>query len=348
MTITAANLQDFLTRLLQAGGFTAEEAARTAESLVLSNLAGHDSHGAIRAVEYLSYYRQGFLASGVPLNMVAETPSSLTVDAQKGLGQVQIPRLIEKLLQKSTHHGVVTGSIMACGHVGRLGEWVEYIAASGMASFMAVNDDGNFACVAPPGGRVGCTSTNPLAFGIPLDAGEVFTIDLSTSTVALGKMRLAAMAGQECAAGLIQDHDGQPSTNPAILFQEPAGAILPMAGYKGFALSMIVDCLVSGLSGGITPPGPAPVPMLTNALITIWNPALFSGLPHMQFQARKYMNYLRENPPIDPQQPIRLPGDRANKEKRTRQQQGIPLSAPTINALVKLAGKLAVTPPSGW
>lgn len=347
--VTAPELERFASALLHAGGYTQQEADLTAKSLVLSNLLGHDSHGVIRVSEYIHCLKDDENQSGVELELIHDSATSCQANAHAGLGQVQMPRLLDTLFSKAKIHGVVSGTLLNCGHVGRVGEWSEMIAAHGYAGFVTVNDNGVYRKIAPPGGLEGRTSTNPIAFGIPLKDGDVFSFDFSTSAVAMGKMRLAYMARETCAQGLIQDANGQPSVNPAVLFEEPCGTLLPMGGaqgYKGFGLSMMVDCLTAGLSGGFTPPAPDGTLLYNNVMVTIWNPEFFAGLSHMQDQAEKYLAYVRSTKSIDPAKPVRIPGDRATTEKANRLQGGIPLSIATCRKLLKHAAISNIEPPA--
>lgn len=345
MNIPHDILEKFAVDLLISGGFTKDEADITAKSLILSNLMGHDSHGIMRVRGYVEHLKGGEVRSGSDLAILHETSNSIHADAGLGLGQIQMPRLLEKLFEKIEHAAVVTGCLVNCGHVGRLGEWVENIADKGYAGFTTVNDNGTFIFVAPAGGREPRTSTNPIAFGIPLKDGNHFTIDLSTSATAMGKMRLAHLEGKPVPEGLLQDHDGNPSTNASCLFEDPKGSVLPFGGYKGFAISMMVECLVAGLSGGYTSPAPQGAASTNNVLVCLWNPKFFAGLEHMQDEAQKYLEYVRSTSPIDPATPVRVPGDRAKAVYKERIEKGIPVEQNLRDALVKYAGKLGVSVP---
>lgn len=346
--VQAAPLREFAENLLQAGGFTPEEAAATAQSLVLSNLLGHDSHGVIRVAEYLRSLKHKEIVSGTDLAILSENEVSCHADGGRGLGQVQMPRLLENLLEKAAAKGMAAGTIRNCGHVGRLGEWAEIIGQRGMAGMVAVNDNGALQIVAPPGGREGRTSTNPVAFGIPLPDSDVFSLDISTSAVAVGKIRLAWISGEQVAENLLQDAQGLPVTDPAVMFNDPKGALFPMGGaqgYKGFGLSMIVDCLAAGLAGGFTPPAPPATPILNNVFVSVWNPEFFAGLSHMQEQAAKYCDHIRQTAPQNPAVPVRVAGDRAKAEKEKRSANGIPLSAGTGRTLAKSAAIVGIGTP---
>lgn len=347
--ISAERLRGFAEALLAAGGFTREEAKAMADSLTLAELMGHGSHGLMRVKEYLEYLRNGDLASGTELRVIKETPASLTADASLRVGQAVMPKLLEKMYGKLATQAVVSAAVSNCGHVGRIGEWVEKAAYKGYAALLLVNDNGTFFAVAPPGVKKGMTSTNPLAFAVPLPEGKIFAADMSTSAVAFGKVKLARLTGTQMPPGCIQDAEGRPTTDPEALFADPPGAIRPMGGaqdYKGFALSMFVDMLGSGLSGGQTPPAQAGTGQGNSLLLVLWNPEFFAGDAHLRNQAAKYIEFLRTGPPVDPEKPLRLAGDRMNALKEERLAKGIPVGTDLARQLLKLAGELGVAPPS--
>lgn len=347
--IAADELEVYARDLFLAAGFDEEEASVTAASLVLSNLYGHDSHGVIRVHEYIHALNHKELTPGVDLDVVTEHTSSLVADGQKGLGQVQMVRFLDRLCKKAQATGCASGALRNSGHIGRVGEWTEALAEKGFAAFVGVNDNGVFQVVAPPGGKQPRTSTNPLAFGVPLQNGEVFSLDMSTSTVAMGKMRLWHIADQDCPEGLIQDHDGNSTTNPTVMFDDPKGALKPFGGaqdYKGFGLSMMMDCLAAGLSGGYTPPAPDDAELLNNAIVMVWDCNSFAGLSHMQEQAEKYIAYVKATTPVNPANPVRVAGDRAKAEKQQRDKNGIPLSTGTVQKLCIRSYKLSVPVPA--
>lgn len=348
--LTASQLTKFAESLLVAGGFTTGEANKIAASLTLSEMMGHSSHGIMRVKEYLQDLKKGNIVSNNRLKIIHETSNSIHADAQAGPGQVVMPALLEKLIEKIETQAIVTASVMNSGHIGRIGEWVEKPAYSGYPALLLVNDNGTCFFVAPPGGTQSVTSTNPIAFAIPLANEEIFMADMSTSAIAFGKVKLARINKTSVATDCIQDANGQSTNDPMAFFADPPGSIMPMGGaaqgYKGFALSMFVDMLTAGLSGGQTPPAEQnAIKNVNNISLTLWNPKSFGGLEHMQKQAGKYINSVRTSKPIDPSKPIRLPGDRMNTLKQERQKNGIPLNGEMIKNLLTMADELNITPP---
>lgn len=344
MRYDAATLIAFLEDLLGQGGFHKEEASAIARSLTLSERLGYASHGLAQISRYIAELSAGNIVSGATPKMLQETPNSLVIDAQLCAGQVVMPIVLRNLYSKLAAQASVTAAVRNCGHVGRLGEWVEHPAEAGYAALLFVNDNGLNKIVAPPGGRCGVTSTNPIAFGIPLADGRIFSADMSTAAIALGKVERAKRAGVAVPPDCIQDAAGASTRDPEAFFATPAGTILPMGGaqgYKGFALSIFVDLLVAGLSGGQAPPA-APGTRGENCMVmTLWNPQFFSGLDHMKAQAAKYIELVKGCPPVDAAQPVRLPGERTNLA-RYAGAADIELSQELIDDLALLATQVGV------
>ena len=344
VTVCAVELRAFAADLFQAAGVNGEESQIVASSLVESNLCGHDSHGIMRIAEYLPSLTNGSLRAGVELLVLNQTSSMLVCDAQFGFGQVQMRRLINRLEPMARSQGIACGTIRRCGHVGRLGEWVEVLARRNLAGLMSVNDNGVLTCVAPPGGIDPRISTNPIALGVPTD-GEPLVLDISTSVVANGKIRVAKNAGRSCPEGWLQDSSGRPTTDPSTRFADPPGTILPMGGYKGFGLGLLLDVLVGGLSGGQCPPAPSGELDCNNVLLLAFDPGKFCGLEHFVEQSQGLCDFTRTSRLVDSTANIRLPGDHSQQTHKTRMCTGIEIDAGTWGQLLAHAKCLKVAIP---
>ena len=345
-TISADVLERFTSAIFQSAGVGIEEADVVAASLVGSNLRGHDSHGVVRVKSYLGQLDKRELVAGAELVVLSETPAMLSADAAFGFGMVQMTRLIDRLEAKVLELGVASGTLCRCGHVGRLGEWAELVARRNLAGLVTVNDNGVLKCVAPPGGTEPTVSTNPVAIGVPT-GGEPLVLDISTSVVANGKVLVQNTAGEPCPEGWLLDADGEPTTDPAVRFSDPRGTILPMGGYKGFGLALLLDILVGGLSGGSCPPAPEGAPGTNNVLVVAWDPERFAGKPHFQAEADgliAFVRGVRRKADVDE---IRLAGDRSQRMMVERRESGVPLDAGTWNSLLEAAERLGVPVPEG-
>jgi uncharacterized oxidoreductase len=341
-------LRDFVRDLFVAAGVAESESAAVADSLIESNLRGHESHGVLRVGDYLEQLQTGELCSGVEWQILAETPAVLVADGRRGFGQVLARRLVAALVTKCRAIGLACGTLKNCGHVGRLAEWVELAARGGFAAMMSVNDNGVLKCVAPPGGLAARISTNPLGLAVPT-GGDPLVLDLSTSVVANGKVRARLLAGEPCPPGWLQDADGNPTTDPATRFGERPSTLLPLGGenhgYKGFGLGLLLDVLIGGLSGGSCPPAATDEIGTNNVVMVLWDPARFAGTSHFLGEADKLIDYVRSTPRQPGVDHITLPGDRSAAVRRERLANGIPIDAGTWKMLCDSAKVLDVPVP---
>ncbi|MFN0196917.1 MAG: Ldh family oxidoreductase [Planctomycetaceae bacterium] len=346
--VTAETLRQFAHNLLKAGGADETEAAVVAESLVQSNLRGHDSHGVMRIPFYLMRLKEGALVTGARLTIVKETPAGIVGDGHWGFGQIVAQDLVNRLVAKAQQFGIACGTLRRSAHIGRLGEYAETAAAQGLSSIICANTHGAAQRVAPVGGKRPRLGTNPLCIGVPGGAQGPCILDFGTSATAEGKVRVKQIAGQQVPNGWLLDPEGNPTTDPNQLYGNPPGSILPMGGdqaYKGFGLAYMIELLCGGFSGGpVVHPNPPP-PMGNCAFFIILDPRQFAGSDHLIQQALQLEEFVRGTPLIDGCKEITLPGDPERRTLAERQQNGIPLDDGNWAALSKLAGELSVPAP---
>lgn len=344
-TLSAATLTPIVTTLFEAAGVPAADAAVVAHSLVDANLCGHDSHGVMRVPQYVEFLKKGTYKAGVPLTVFNETQAIVSADGNWGLGQVQAHRLLGKLIPKAQALGVAAGTLRNCGHTGRLGEYAEAAAREKLAFFGAVNSHGAGRRVAPPGGREGRISTNPICLGAPT-SGDPVVLDFGTSAVAEGKVRGQFQKKEAAPAGWLIDHTGTPTTDPGVLYAEPRGSILPFGGaqmYKGFGLGLLLDLLCGGLSGGPCSNPTFPIAGQGNtAVFVVFDPKHFGGTEHFVTQTDGLTEYVRSCPRADGVSAITLPGDPERAAKAARERDGIAIPDGTWELIVKTATELGV------
>ena len=164
-SFTSEAQTEFATQVFTAGGLSADEARLVATSLVAANLRGHDSHGVMRVPSYLDACRKGEVVPGAPLTPIRQSPGIFVGDANWGFGQTQAQRLTRKLIDMACETGLAVGTLVRSSHIGRLGEYCEMAAESGLVSMLMVNTHGHARRVAPPGGKAPRLGTNPMAIG---------------------------------------------------------------------------------------------------------------------------------------------------------------------------------------
>ena len=346
--LPASTWTRFAEQIFEAIGVPAAEASRVAKSLVDANLCGHDSHGLIRVLQYSDALRDGRCIPGAPFKVVKETAGVLVVDGGKGLGQVQAHRLLSRLIPRAQALGLAAGTLMRAGHIGRLGEYAEVAAAEKMALIATVNNHGFGRGVAPPGGKEARIGTNPMCIGVPT-TGDPVVLDIGTSVVAEGKVRVLFNKGLPAPEGWLLDPEGRPTTDSSVLYKEPRGSLLPLGApsqaYKGFGIGLLLDMLVGGLSGA-----PCSTPGLPNlssnaVLFLVLDISQFAGTEHFLREVTGLAGNIRTTPKAEGASEILLPGDPERRMKAARLQAGIEIDDGTWGQLETLAKKLSVPVP---
>ncbi len=346
-TLFAEPLTRFADALFQACGVPAAEADHVARSLVDANLCGHDSHGVIRIVQYVGALQDGRLKPGAAFQVVKETAGVLVVDGGWGLGQVQAHRLLERLVPRAQALGLAAGTLKHCGHIGRLGEYAEAAAAHKMAFLASVTNHGFGRGVAPPGGTASRIGTNPLCLGVP-SQGDPVILDIGTSVVAEGKVRVLFNKGQQVPPGWLLDPEGKPTTDPGVLYKEPRGSILPLGGnqaYKGFGIGLLLDMLVGGFSGAPCSNPTRPNLSANAVFFLVLDIAQFAGTEHFLSEVTSLAENVRACPKAAGVDEILVPGDPERRSKTQRLKTGIVLDEGTWGQLTELARKLKVVLP---
>lgn len=346
-TFTAPVLESFASSIFRALDVPEGDALRVARSLVDANLCGHDSHGVIRVVQYADALRDGRLKAKADLTIVRQTAAVLVAEGGWGLGQVMAHRLLDRLIPRAQALGLAAGAMRHCGHIGRLGEYAEAATAQKMAFVASVNNHGLGRGVAPPGGIEARLGTNPLCIGAPTQ-GDPVILDIGTSVVAEGKVRVAFNKGQQAPPGWLLDAQGKPTTDPGVLYKDPRGTILPLGGtqaYKGFGIALLLDMLVGGLSGAPCSSPKAPNLSANAVFFLVLDVSQFAGSDHFLREVTQLTESVRGCPRTEGAKEITLPGDPERREKTKRLCDGITLDDGTWSQLSDLARKVRVGTP---
>jgi uncharacterized oxidoreductase len=329
---------DTLLRLIadifQAEGCVAAEADRIARGLVGANLAGHDSHGVLRTPRYVLWLRQGQVKAGETLRIVTETPAFALCDGNFGFGQTIAPQTVDLGIRKARASGVAVIALRNSGHIGRVGEWAEMAAAQGFVSVHFVNVAGS-QLVAPFGGVERRISTAPFAMGFPMAGAEPVIVDFATSTVAEGKVMVAASGGAALPPDVLIDMDGRYSSDPRTLYgadlqaqhrdiRTGAGAIRAMGEHKGSALALTCELLAGALTaGGCAGPEKR---QIANGMLSFYIDPRGLGLADaMTAEAQLYLDWVKDTQPATPGGEVLLPGEPERRRRETRMRDGVPL-----------------------
>jgi LDH2 family malate/lactate/ureidoglycolate dehydrogenase len=335
-TLGAPALEELGTAVLEAAGAPPAAAAQVARSLVRANFLGVDSHGVIRVAQYVAEIEAGLLDPAARPS-VDERGAFLVVDGRGGFGQVAAAAAATRLIDHTQTAGLAAATVSGVRHVGRIGEYVELLARAGLVALALCNGG-------PPGGRVrpfgGSRSffpTNPIAYAVP-SSGDPVVADFSTSIVAEGRVRLARQRGERLPEGWLVDAAGQPTTDPALLYE--GGSLLPAGGHKGSALALLVELMGGVLTGaGTASTGADP----GNGLVLLaLDPARLQPSETFASAVGRVVDALRSVPPVAGVERIRAPGDLERETSALREEEGIPLAEETWQDLRSTASRLGV------
>ena len=329
---TAEELTTVCLNVFQELNIPAAEAEVVTRSMVDANRVGHDSHGVIHLPKYVRELEARLIQPGAPTETLHESASIAVLDGNWGFGPVIATRAVELAIQKAKQTDVSSIAVSQCNEVGRLGGYACLAADAEMIGLLMTNDHGGGTCVAPHGGIEGRLSTNPLACAVPIEGRDPIVLDMSTSVVASGKIRVQQHENEALPDGWLIDAEGASTTNPDDFYGIPPASLLPFGGpvsaHKGFGLSIIVDILAGALTGaGCSQSEDARVG--NGLFVFVINVASFRGFPGFSAEIARFIGYLKSAKRAAGFDTIRVPGERGWEAQRKREQEGIPIDAET-------------------
>jgi hydroxycarboxylate dehydrogenase B len=325
-------LRAYTMAILRHIGSTAKEAQIVADHLVDANLTGHDSHGVGMMPRYIQNFRNGFVTPNRHAKPVRRDGAFLQFDGQQGFGQVVAQEATDKGIAKAKKSGLALVSLGNAHHIGRVGTYGERAVAQGLVSLSFVNVLGHKPTVAPYGGSDGRFITNPICFAIPgTDGLPPFVLDMATSVIALGKVRVAMNEGRLLPEGKLIDHRGKPTRDPRVMFSEPLGALLPLGEHKGYGLAYTCEILAGILSatGSIQPKTPRTGGIINNMLSVIFDPVRLVDRNWFHGELKALAKHVKASRPSDPKSPVLMPGDPERATMAQRRRDGVPVDRTT-------------------
>lgn len=252
--ITADRLRDIVSQVFVAAGVPSESAREAADSLVESNLVGHDSHGVLRVGAYVHMVEQGRMDPHGKVTVVHESAGTALLDGGRVFGQLAARQAMALAIAKAQERDIAMVAVRGCGHTGRMGEFVVQAAQAGCIGMVLGSGSKPGGTTAPYLGISPVFNTNPIAWGFPATKYPPVFIDFATSACAFGKIEAALDKGVPIPEGWLLDRDGNPTTDPKDY--RDGGVLLPFGDHKGYGLCFLVEALCGGLTGSSCAPLP--------------------------------------------------------------------------------------------
>lgn len=348
-------VQNFAENIFLALGCPEADAQLAAAVLISADLRGVDSHGVARLAGYVRLYDQGRLNPKPQVRIIHRTPSTATVDGDRGLGLVVAPQAMKWAIEMAESVGSGWIAVQNSNHFGIAGYHAMLALPHDMIGWAMTNAA---PLVTPTFSKERLLGTNPIAIAIPANEQPAFVADFASTTAAYGKLEILQRKNLSAPYGWVQDAEGQPSTDANAI--KNGGALLPLGGdrehgsHKGYGLGAMVDILSGVLSGANYGPW---VPPFATAGFMNTGEQVGKGTGHFlgamridgfrpkhEFKAEmdRWIQRFRQAPAIEGEQ-VLIPGDPERILEQERKQTGLPLLPPVVQSLKELSDRFGVS-----
>jgi LDH2 family malate/lactate/ureidoglycolate dehydrogenase len=339
--IAASDLTRFAGRILMASGVPAHKASLVATSLVASNLRGVDSHG----VQLIAYYVDQLLAGEMDPHadgrIVSERGACLVFDGQNGLGQWVAETCCGHAVRIAREQGIGMVSARESNHFGACAWWAQKMRDAGQIGIVMCNAS---SIVPPWQGKKGRLGTNPICMAAP----GPWLLDMATTTVAAGRIFKAWFNHQpEIPAGWALDSEGVPTTDTKAAYN---GLLMPLGGYKGSGLAMMVEILCSVLSGGAMADEVGALrqrgkKVRTSQMFLAIDIARFMPVERFTTRMEQLVSLIKSTPPAAGYDEVLVAGDPEWRSEAERRANGIPIADGNWETLCQAARRVNVEEP---
>lgn len=340
--LKAEVLEQFAEQILAGAGVPAHKARIAAESLIAGNLRGVDSHGIQLLPFYVDQLLAGEMDAAADGAVVSESGSCLVFDAQNSLGQWVADTCCRHAVRIARAHGLALVVARESNHFGAAAWWAQKMRAAGHIGIVMCNAS---PIVPPWQGKEGRVGTNPICMSVP----GPWLLDMATTTVAAGRIFKAFLNHQpEIPAGWAFDSEGVPTTDTQAAYQ---GMLMPLGGYKGSGLAMMVEILCAVLGGGAMANEVGAIRFrgrkvrVSQTFIAI-DVARFMPLDEFTARMEKLVGIIKAVQPAPGYDEVLVAGDPEWRIEAERRAAGIPIADGNWSELVKAAARVNVPPPA--
>jgi LDH2 family malate/lactate/ureidoglycolate dehydrogenase len=242
--VNAERLASAVADIFTALGIARGDAQLVANDIVLADLEGVVSHGVMLVPMYVDRIQKGSVSKKRLGEVVSDNKTAIVIDAGNALGQLTAHQAVKLAVERAKELGMASVAVRNAFHFGTAGRYARLMAEQDCVGMVMSNTR---PLMPAPGGAEALTGNNPIAIALPSKGEFPVEVDMAMSATAMGKIRLAAAAGQSIPSDWAMAADGKPTTDPNEAIK---GMLAPAAGPKGFGLAFVIDLLCGGLSGG--------------------------------------------------------------------------------------------------
>ena len=327
-------LTAFIADALGAMKMPRERASVTAELMVRTDLRGVDSHGIDMLPRYHELWQDGFVVMDADAVLEKDSMATALYDGAKGLGHWVSSLAMKLAIDKARTYGIGIVTARNSGHFGAAANYSMMALEHDMIGVATTNSA--FIAMVPTFGRAPKLSTNPISFAAPAGRHAPFVLDMATTTVAFGKLRIASRWGKPIPSGWALDDDGEPTTDPDVAMkhrlQTPLGGTRELGSHKGYGLAVMVDILSGILPGAVygdlyvrTDRAERKLQDTGHCFIAI-DPARFRPLADFKRDMDDFFDSLKSTPTAEGHDRVYVAGEPEAECEARRRREGIPLS----------------------
>lgn len=339
---SAGNLGKFMEEAYAAAGLKKADAELAADYMLRTNLWGLDSHGILRLPIYLKRIRNGAVNANADIKAVSQAGAIEIFDGDNGLGYVIGHKAMRRAMELAGSHGIGAVTVRRGNHFGAAALYSRMAAQAGFMGIATTNVGPNMVAA---GGSRAIAGNNPIAYAFPSRDEFPFSLDISMSNVAGGKLLLATEKGEKIPLDWATDKEGKPTDDPKAGF---AGFLLPLGGHKGLALSWVIDIMCGVLSGGaflhdiFSMYKEETKPSNTCYFFMALNIDKLIGLDNYHRSMEAFRHEIKTSPMWDKNREMLIPGEIEYRSEQRRRKDGIPLPDSLYEQLKQIASELRV------
>jgi LDH2 family malate/lactate/ureidoglycolate dehydrogenase len=341
--IPAAALLAFAEEAFRACGLPDPDAKVVAGALVEADFTGADAHGMFRLPMYVRWLRQGYVNPRPQMKVIHGGPATAVVDGDNGMGHLVMSHAADTAVALARETGVAWVGARRSNHAGAAGVYAEIPLKADMIGIYAAVSSANH--MAPWGGAEPLMGTNPIAFAVPAGQEAPVVLDIATSVSSYGYVRDYALQDKPMPEGWVIDRQGNPLTDAK---RAAEGLLLPIAGYKGSGLSLIIGLLAGVLNGAafgrdVREFG-AGQEINTGQFVVALDVARFMPIDAFKAEVDRHARELTASQRLPGFDAIRLPGAERRRRRQDRTANGVALGDALLKQLDEMAGTLKIGP----
>ena len=343
--VSSLQLEAFIASAMTALGLPESDAKTIGELMTEADMQGSDGHGVIRLVPYAKRILSGGLNLKPNIQIIQERTAMALIDGDNGMGHLVMKRATELAIHKARSAGIAWVGSRLSNHAGPASLYARMALKHDMIGlYFAV---GNANHLPPWGGLDMLLSTNPIAAAIPTLQEPPVVLDMATTVAAYGKVKAKAQRGEMMPEGWMIDRQGKPLLDPT---KSDEGFLLPIGGYKGYGLSLIVGILAGTLNGAAM--GSQVIDFNkdfstttnTGQAIAVIDQAAFGDIQDFKRNVDQLVRELRGAQRMPGVERIWLPGEQSHQKRMDHEKQGVLLAPSLVKQLHELASQLAISP----